>query len=79
MSASSITSEVAELSNIFIELAALKLRAPSAPADKVKSPAISTAPAISNPPVKVASFALSKVNTVALELTLVPDPPAAAV
>jgi hypothetical protein len=75
VSASSITSEVAELSNIFIELAALKLRAPSAPADKVKSPAISTAPAISNPPVKVASshvttynnitFALSKVNTVA--------------
>ena len=48
--ASSNTREAPSSSLIFTELATLNVNAPSAPADNVKSPAISAAPDISKEP-----------------------------
>ena len=63
-----MTKDVAWLSAILIELFAANVKAPSPPADKVKSPAMSTAPekspvAASSSPLTVKLPELSNVNT----------------
>ena len=66
-----MTKDVAWLSAILIELFAANVKAPSPPADKVKSPAMSTAPekspvAASSSPLIVKLPELSNVNTALL-------------